>query len=234
LLTGTGYPITPGSTITITIGSGGVGGTSSSNGSNSSFGNIVTIGGGYGNGWPLPGGAGGSSGGTPGTSTGAPVAGQGNTGGYSDAYTGAGGGGAGSAAAVVSNYKIGNGGAGLISTITGSPVQYAGGGGGSGSYYWYGIGLGAGGGGNGGLRASVPNGGTFSATSGMPNTGGGGGGGGTNGIDLMPGGSGGSGIVVLRYPSILAPATATTGSPNTYISLGYRIYIFNASGTITF
>jgi hypothetical protein len=39
---------------------------------------------------------------------------------------------------------------------------------------------------------------------------------------------------VIRYPSYRAPAVATTGSPSTYVSLGYRVYIFYASGTITF
>jgi hypothetical protein len=46
--------------------------------------------------------------------------------------------------------------------------------------------------------------------------------------------NGGSGIVIIRYPSYLAPATSTTGSPSTYISGQYRVYRFVASGTITF
>jgi hypothetical protein len=48
------------------------------------------------------------------------------------------------------------------------------------------------------------------------------------------GGAGGSGIVILRYPSYLAPATSTTGSPETYTTGGWRVYKFVASGTITF
>jgi hypothetical protein len=48
------------------------------------------------------------------------------------------------------------------------------------------------------------------------------------------GGAGGSGIVVIRYPSYLAPATSTTGSPDTYIAGAWRVYQFVASGTITF
>jgi hypothetical protein len=32
----------------------------------------------------------------------------------------------------------------------------------------------------------------------------------------------------------LAPASSTTGSPTFYQSYGYNVYIFNASGTITF
>jgi hypothetical protein len=65
----------------------------------------------------------------------------------------------------------------------------------------------------------------------LANTGGGGGGSGEN---LASAGAGGSGIVILRYPSYLAPATSTTGSPETYVSGNYRVYKFVASGTITF
>jgi hypothetical protein len=64
----------------------------------------------------------------------------------------------------------------------------------------------------------------------LANTGGGGG-----GISqLGAGGAGGSGIVILRYPSYLAPATSTTGSPEMVVSGGWRVYTFVASGTITF
>ena len=67
--------------------------------------------------------------------------------------------------------------------------------------------------------------------------GGGGAGGGAGG--LLTSGStgvsvGGSGIVIIRYPSYLAPATSTTGSPETYTTGGWRVYLFVASGTITF
>jgi hypothetical protein len=60
------------------------------------------------------------------------------------------------------------------------------------------------------------------------------GGGGSGGKNSVAGGAGGSGIVILRYPSYLAPATSTTGSPETYVSGNYRVYKFIASGTITF
>jgi hypothetical protein len=67
----------------------------------------------------------------------------------------------------------------------------------------------------------------------LANTGGGGGAQpGENGTFFS--GSGGSGIVVLRYPSYLAPAAATTGSPQTYIAGPYRVYVFTSSGSITF
>jgi hypothetical protein len=48
------------------------------------------------------------------------------------------------------------------------------------------------------------------------------------------GGAGGSGIVVIRYPSYLALAASVTGSPTTYIAGPYRVYIWVASGSITF
>jgi hypothetical protein len=40
--------------------------------------------------------------------------------------------------------------------------------------------------------------------------------------------------VVIRYPSYLAPATSTTGSPEMYVAGAWRVYKFVASGTITF
>jgi hypothetical protein len=55
----------------------------------------------------------------------------------------------------------------------------------------------------------------------------------TNGGSLFSG-FGGSGIVVIRYPSYLAPATSTTGSPQTYIAGSWRVYVWISSGTITF
>jgi hypothetical protein len=66
----------------------------------------------------------------------------------------------------------------------------------------------------------------------LANTGGGGGGGANN--PQAAGGVGGSGIVILRYPSYLAPATSTTGSPEMIIAGAWRVYTFVASGTITF
>jgi len=123
------------------------------------------------------------------------------------------------------------GGTGVTSSITGTPVQYAGGGG-AGAFYTQGIlaGLGVAGGGNGAAQtvpysASIG----FTGSSGLANTGGGGG-----GSCAYTGAAGGSGIVVIRYPSYLKQATSTTGSPTTYIAGPWRIYVFKASGTITF
>jgi hypothetical protein len=48
------------------------------------------------------------------------------------------------------------------------------------------------------------------------------------------GGAGGSGVVILRYPSTFDPAVSTTGLPTVTVTGGYRIYTFTASGSITF
>jgi len=98
LLQGSGYPVTPGSTISITIGAGGTGGggLSGANGSSSVFGTITAIGGGYGA-WynhfygASGGSAGGSASGDGLFSSGVP--GQGYAGGRGSGYGGGGGGG---------------------------------------------------------------------------------------------------------------------------------------------
>jgi hypothetical protein len=88
-------------------------------------------------------------------------------------------------------------------------------------------GIGASGGGNGAPLTSLG-----LPTSGLNNTGGGGGGGNSNTGSVAT--NGGSGIVVIRYPSYLAPATSTTGSPEMVVTGAWRVYTFVASGTITF
>jgi hypothetical protein len=40
--------------------------------------------------------------------------------------------------------------------------------------------------------------------------------------------------VIIRYPDVSPPASATTGSPTLTTTGGYRIYTFTASGSITF
>jgi hypothetical protein len=88
---------------------------------------------------------------------------------------------------------------------------------------------------------------TFNPLSGAPTTveylvvaGGGGGGGFTSGGGgggysvSMVGQNGASGIVILRYPAIYSPAVSVTGSPSTYISGYWRVYIWTTSGSITF
>ena len=88
---------------------------------------------------------------------------------------------------------------------------------------------GAGGGGLGQGTATV-------GGSGVANTGGGGGGPGSNRSqdwDYINGGPGGSGVVIIRYPTTSKPAT-TTGTVSIIVSAGYYVYKFTGSGTITF
>jgi hypothetical protein len=50
----------------------------------------------------------------------------------------------------------------------------------------------------------------------------------------QPTGSGGSGVVIIRYADTYGNAASTTGSPTFSNTGGYKIYIFNGSGSITF
>ena len=65
-------------------------------------------------------------------------------------------------------------------------------------------------------------------------TGGVGIGGGT--IPGFDGGNGGSGVVIIRYPSIYPAAASTTGSPSVTVTDVYRIYQWTTvgSGSITY
>jgi hypothetical protein len=69
------------------------------------------------------------------------------------------------------------------------------------------------------------------ASFGTVNTGGGGGG---SGYPAAIGGTGGSGIVIIRYSDAYVAATATTGSPTITVAGGYRVYVWTSSGSITF
>lgn len=198
-------------TYTVTIGAGGAGytaggtGDRGEQGSDSVFGSITSIGGGWGggDGGGSLGGGGGSAGGSArgNTTSTLGTVGQGSNGGAgSGSNEGGGGGGAGAAGTngLGSPGRGGNGGNGLTSSITDSAVTRAGGGGGgaeSPSNDLGGIG-GTGGGGKGGQAgsiASVP-------TAGAVNTGSGGGGSGDyNTGGNHPGKAGGSGIVIIRY-----------------------------------
>jgi hypothetical protein len=136
----------------------------------------------------------------------------------------------------------GSGGAGKTSSISGASVTYAGGGGGGGSTLntagadpWPAGAGGAGGGGAGGTGAY-----SYGAN-GTANTGGGAGGDGwvRSGCDTptaysSPGKSGGSGVVIIRYPDTFPLAKTTTGSPTVTTTGGYRIYRWTGSGSITF
>ena len=187
---------------TVTVGAGGAGTSSSapgSNGANSVFASVVSAGGGGGAGhstgiYGLDGGSGGGSSdrgtfGNGNTPTVSPS--QGNRGGSGsndwDPNDGCGGGGG--AGAVGGNAAFrsgGDGGVGVASSITGSAVFRAGGGGG--------------GAGSNGTRGVGGNGGGGTAGDGTVNTGGGG------GSSRALNASGGSGIVIVRYP--LTPPVA--------------------------
>ena len=106
-----------------------------------------------------------------------------------------------------------NGGASTTSSINGTSTARAGGG--------YGVGGTAGGGGtSGGNSAAAANSGA-----------------GGNGREYYAQTNhGGSGIVIIAYPTSFAAAVATTGSPSvsTVSRGGYRVYTFTGSGSITF
>ena len=98
------------------------------------------------------------------------------------------------------------------------------------------VAIGTGGAGGTGGGGAGGNGGNNAGTNGTANTGGGGGGAGSttsSGNSNVTAGIGGSGVVIIRYPSSYKPAT-TTGSPTFNTSGGYHIYTFNGDGSITF
>jgi hypothetical protein len=105
-------------------------------------------------------------------------------------------------------------------------VFYAGGGGGS-VYQAYPVGFGVAGGGKGGSYNP-----DLFPTNAISNTGSGGGGNerGTN----ATGASGGSGIVIIRYPQTLSPPASVTGNVQVGYAAGYQIYTWTSSGTVTF
>jgi len=214
-------------TYPISVGAGGgsnPGGSpnAGSDGSNSVFSTITSTGGGGGKGNPSPGtpGNGGSGGGgaafspvpygtgpgsrNPGGSGNTPPVSpaQGSNGGYGlkapNGVSAGGGGGATAAGCGASGpggghySQGGNGGAGATTHITGSPVAYAGGGGGATEAVSGGRGQGGTGGGADGRYSPGPGG--ITASSGPANLGGGGGGGFCGSI-----GSGGKGVVIIRY-----------------------------------
>ena len=219
------YVVVPGLEYKVVIGSGGAPNTP---GTNSSFGELLSYGGGAAGSHRSEGFNGGSGGGsgayydTPDSGTGGfNFVGQGTQGGSRRETTvgplaGAGGGGA---ASRPSSGSI-NGGSGLASSITGTSVTRAGGGAGGSSGSSAGSG-GSGGGGNGVL-------GNNTAGSGSTNTGSGGGGASGSFSTAGSPGSGGSGIVIVRY---WGGQRATGGTVTS--SRGFTIHTFTSSGTFT-
>ena len=217
-------------TYSVTIGAGGAtpgGGEKGTNGSDSIFASITSLGGGGGG--SDTGGDDAKSGGSGGGgaldgSGGSGTSGQGYGGGNGNRLGGlntGGGGGAGQVGQNAGNATGGNGGNGVASSITGSSVYRAGGGGGASNGTPASGGLG--GGGNGSVTGT-------SANNGTANTGGGGG-----GADYAPTGSGGSGIVIIKYPSVYT-ATTTVGMSSITNTIGdYKITQITAgTGTVTF
>ena len=228
------------------VGAGGAGGVDTTRGANgqaSSLGSVVALGGGAGGPYNSAAAKGASGGGagresTPGAGTDGQGfdGGNGTGGGNAVVDAGGGGGGAGGPGANgIASAKGGDGGAGLAVDIAGTTVYYGGGGGGAphrtATTLLSGAG-GLGGGGNGAAGYLVAPG------AGAANTGGGGGASrsapGYTGAtpNLYTGGSGGSGIVVVRYagdPMATGGAiTAGTGS-----AAGYTIHTFTEAGAHT-
>lgn len=196
-----------GQSYSIIVGGGGSGGVATGasgvNGGNSVFSSLTAIGGGGGMSHGNSAGQNGGSGGGGPIKTAAPAAtggigSQGYNGGVGfvqaswQGNSGGGGGAGGTGVAGGNSAGTGNGGPGLVNSISGSTVYYAGGGGGgevSGSF------VGAGGIGGGGSAVLNAAGGHGTA-----NTGGGGAGGSYTG-SYFAGGNGGSGIVIIRSPN---------------------------------
>ncbi|MDD4409573.1 MAG: type II secretion system protein [Candidatus Pacebacteria bacterium] len=198
--------VVPSNPYTVTVGRGGIGGgiptggtgRGGTQGENSVFASVIAVGGGAGAGYSASGSnAGGSGGGGAYYINAGGVGSQGNTGGafFVGGYGGGGGGGYGSIGSNMSDgYTGGAGGSGYLASDFG--LSYVAAGGGGGSYVTGGIG-GSGVGGTGGTAQNIKSGGT----SGVSSTGSGGGGGGA-GDGWYNGGTGGSGVVVIKY---LAP-----------------------------
>lgn len=203
-------------------------------GSPSTFGGIISVGGGFGGtrsissgtnqrdgmGW-----AGGSGGGAYSTLLAGATVGQGNSGatGFSANYSGGGGGAAAAGSAGVSN-RGGAGGAGKSATLTTGSTYAGGGGGGTAIGSTAAVG-GSGGGGNSGTATST------AGVAGAVNTGGGGGGGGNSGT----GGAGGSGVVVLRFSAALGiTLSAGLTSSITFVGGDEIVTITAGTGTVTF
>ena len=206
-----------GTPYTVAVGNGGPrpNGPGQNNGSNSQFASIISLGGGspggsagFGANGYSGGSGGGALSGTPGSGT----SGQG----YSGASTSSGGGGGGAGGPGNGN----DGGPGVSSSITGTAVIRGGGGGGT---------SGSGGSGGGGTNTGYQ----ASSNNGVANTGGGGS---AHSGSWGGSGNGGSGVVILKYPSTKTISyTGTLIASTTTPVAGYKVTSFTAgSGTATF
>jgi hypothetical protein len=224
----------------------GAGGSNSTNGENSTFvlssGSLTALGGGGGadglKGLFTGSGEAGGSGGSGGGGSGYPPVGDGGSGsqgyaggsgyGLGEPYNGGSGGGAGGAGSTGYTAPGGSGRsnesdflAAANAGVDVSGIRYIAAGGSGGSY-----GPTPGSGGVGGGGAGGNSGAQGSSGAAFTGSGGGGGGNGANG------GYGGSGVVILRIPT--THTATTTGSPDIYVTGGYRYYKFTQNGTIQF
>ena len=241
-------------TYSVIIGSGGspASGNNGGAGGTTTFATIVANGGTGGAKYeqPAPSNSGTGSGGGGGGHTGTLRAGaSGGTYGYAGgngsndgSYQCGGGGGGAASAGIQGNYSTsrsnaGDGGSALASTITGSSVLRAGGGGagayGGGNSTGGGVNNGPASGGGGAGRGAY---GYRTGESATANTGSGGGG--SPGSQNEIGGSGGSGLIILRYSNV-ATATYTSGVTYTRSTIGSDVVdtitlTSNSSQTVTF
>jgi len=222
-LTAGSFTASPAGVYTATVGGGGV--TSGTGTSSSLVGQGTALGGGAGGNNEQGGGTGASGGGAGARSSagGSGTAGQGNNGGAGDYDSGGGGGGnsATGGSAYFQGYG-GAGGAGTYNSTSGTSVAYCGGGGGgaTGTAGAGGLGGGGGGGGEG-----------VNPTAGSTNLGGGGGGG-RIGDSAGVGANGGSGVVILKIPTVNYSGTVT-GSPTVTSGGSYTYVKYTGSGTYT-
>ena len=246
----TNWSSSTGVALTITVGTGGVGVTTSTgnSGTNSILagtgvpttpftsaggggagtGTTAGLNGGAGGGGGYNNSSGGGIGNTPNT-----IPSQGANGGQgitaAPGYPGHGGGGGGASGSTggvaASNTQAGNGGDGTASSISGASVTYAGGGGGGIEYNLYTPGTGGAGGGGAGNDVG---GNGFDGTDGL-------GGGGGSTYSPNTGGSGGDGVVILSVPDAKYSGT-TTGSPAIATNVGgtgKTTVTFTSSGSYT-
>ena len=254
--------LTAGTSYTWNVGAGGAGvvhANPGNPGSNSVFSTITSTGGGFGGSYNTGygGGTGGSGGGAGNSAASTSTFGaivsptQGYVGGYKSVgsggpnYVTAGGGGAGGAAGnVTQNTTPSDGGVGLavnilnstnaatasVGEVSGSDVYYAGGGGGASGTAGQPFGAGGLGGGTNGA-AGCPG---TAPLAGVANTGGGNGG--TGGCPSAYSTGGGSGVIILRYPSVYtATVTGTQASGSPFTEGTNKVSVFTAgTGTVTF